>query len=292
MIHLVFDAVLHLALPATGSVQISQVLGRLGLRERGLAVVTDADVDAAELARRAVAERDATHAEAVLLSGPALLGGGTLGPADAERLRPGAADAVAAALAGLGADKARVVIDVRRQDRLMEHAHLHAVRHGSSVPFAEQFPQAQQPVLDWQELADRVAAVPGVAEVVLRPVETFRARPELLAADLVVLTGVVEPVVAPAVPVPPTFSARGVRVARALNEHVRPEEQVLVREFVAENFPGPPAGNQFLRAQTRAAILAAYAALNRTLFRARLPDLPEDAYLDDARTAALASREN
>lgn len=290
MIHLVFDAVLHLALPATGSVQISQVLGRLGLRERGLAVAADADLDAEALARCAVAERDVTHAGVVLLSGPALLGGGMLGPADAECLRPGAADAVAAALAELGAGKARVVIDVRRQDRLMEHAHLHAVRHGSSVSFAEQFPQAQEPVLDWQELADRVAAVPGVAEVVLRPVETFRARPELLAADLVFLTGVVEPVVvAPAVPVPPTFSARGVLVARALNEHVGPEEQALVREFVAENFPGPPAGNQFLRAQTRAAILAAYAALNRTLFRARLPDLPEDAYLDDAHTAALAT---
>jgi hypothetical protein len=291
VIYLIVDAVLHLALPATGSVQISDVLGRLSLRERGLAVAADPIDDVAELARRAAAERDATGAQLVLLSGPALLGGGPLGPDDARCFRPGAADAVATALAGVGAGRARVVLDVRRQDRLMEHAHLHAVRNGSAVPFAEQFPRADEPVLDWQDLADRVAAVPGVAEVVLRPVEAFRARPDLLAADLVGRTGLAEPVAVPAVQFPPTFSARGVRVARALNAHVRPEEQGLVRDFVAENFPGPPVGNQFLRAQTRARILAAYAAVNRTLFRARLPELPEDAYTDDVRTAALASRE-
>jgi hypothetical protein len=254
-----FDAVLHLTMPATGSEQIAEILAGLD-----------------------------PPATVPLLSGPELLGGGLLGPQDAAGLRPGAADAVAAALAGLGAGKALVVLDVRRQDRLMEHAHLHAVRNGSAVPFTEQFPMADEPVLDWQDLTDRVAAVPGVAEMRLRPVECFGARPELLAADLLALSGVTEPVTAPAVPGPPTFSARGVRVARALNAHIRPEERTLVREFVAANFPGPPTGNQFLRPRRRARILAAYAAVNRALFRAWLPEFPDDAYSDDARTAALA----
>jgi hypothetical protein len=255
-----FDAVLHLTMPATGSEQIAEILAVLN-----------------------------PPAAVPLLSGPHLLGDDLLGPQDAECLRPGAADAVAAALASLGAGKALVVLDARRQDRLMEHAHLHAVRGGSVVPFAEQFPRAYEPVLDWQDLADRVAAVPGVAEVLVRPVESFRARPELLAADLLALAGMAEPAATAPVPTPPTFSARGVRVARALNAHIRPEERVLVREFVAENFPGPPAGNQFLRPQTRARILAAYAAVNRALFRTRLPEFVEDSYSDDARTAALAS---
>jgi hypothetical protein len=193
---------------------------------------------------------------------------GELGPQDATGLRPGAAEAVAAALAEAGADKAVVVLDVCRQDRLMEYAHLHAVRHGSARSFAEQFPYFRKPVLDWADLADRIEAVPGVAEVVLRPAEAYGV---CLGA--------------------PTFSARGVRVARALNAHVSPDEQVLVRQFVTENFPGPASGNQFLKPEARATILAAYAALNRALFRVRLPEFPEDAYSDDARTAALADQE-
>jgi hypothetical protein len=175
---------------------------------------------------------------------------------------------VAAALARAGADKAVVVLDVCRQDRLMEYAHLHAVCHGSTSSFAEQFPYSLEPVLDWADLAARIEAVPGVAEVVLRPAEAYG-----------VSLGT------------PTLSARGVRVARALNAHVSPDEQVLVRQFVAENFAGPTSGNQFLKPDTRATILAAYAALNRALFRARLPEFPEDAYADDARTAALADLE-
>jgi hypothetical protein len=63
-----------------------------------------------------------------------------------------------------------------------------------------------------------------------------------------------------------------------------------VRAFVAQTFPGPPSGNQFLKPARRAEILAAYAAVNRALFRTWLPDLDQDAYSDDVRTAALASR--
>jgi len=198
-------------------------------------------------------------------SAPDVLGWDTLGPQDADGLRPGAADAVASALADLGADKARVLLDICRQDRLMEYAHLRAVGHGSTVSFAEQFPYFRAPVLDWADLAERIAAVPGVIEVTLRPAQVHAS---------------------------PTYSARGVKVLRALNAHVTPEEQALVRAFVAENFPGPPSGNQFLKPARRAQILAAYAAVNRALFRAWLPALPEDAYSDDVRTAALAPRES
>jgi hypothetical protein len=287
------DVLLHLTLPATGSAQIAEVLRGLDPAGPGLALAADATDDPLELARQAAAARDAGAAAVLLVSGPALLGGGALGPEDAAGLRPRAAQALTAVLSALGATiKARVVLDVRRQDRLMEHAHLDAVRRGSAVPFAEQFPRFREPVLDWHDLAGRVADVPGVAEVVLRPVEAFAARPERLAVDLLHRVGAPPAVTPAAVPDPPTFSARGVRVARALNAHLLPGEQALVRDFVAANFPGPPADNQFLRPRTRAAILAAYAAGNRALFRAWLPEFGADAYADDARTAALAPREN
>ncbi len=104
-----------------------------------------------------------------------------LGVDDSERLGPGAVEAVSARLRDLGASEVRVVLDVRRQDRLMEHAHLQLIRAGGTGEFVEQFPAPT--VLDWADLAERVAAVPGVAEVVLRPVEGFGERPVALAAD-------------------------------------------------------------------------------------------------------------
>ncbi len=227
------DLVVFLGMPATGS---DRTLARAHI-DPGVAVLND----------------------------PHLLGGEPLGPADAERLRPQAEANLAAALAQRGATDARVLLPIRRQDHLMEFAHLHAVRAGSAVPFAEQFPHPRNPTLDWADLAARLAGVPGVALVELLPVE-----------------------VAPEPAPPVTYSARGIRVARSLNGHLESDaERDLVASFVAEHFPGRPTGNQFLSAATRARVLEAYAAVNRRLFREWLPGLPEDAYLDDTHTRTL-----
>jgi hypothetical protein len=252
-----FDVVVHLSLPATGGVEVWRALEGARSAERGL------------LEACLVADDD-------------------LGPADTPVLRPHAPTVLAKALAAVGASRARVVLDVRRQDRLMEYAHLHSVRVGGSVPFVEQFPMPEDPVFDWSDLAARVASVPGVAQVVVRPLEAFAEHPELLAADLVRLAGL--PDIRPtAVVAPTTWTNRGIQVARALNPHLCSEaERTLSRDFLSTNFPGPASGNQFLRAGLRTRILAAYEPINRKLFRTWLPELPEDSYLDDDRTAVLA----
>ena len=219
-----------------------------------------------------------------LLAEPSLLGAEPIGPVDAERLRPEAGERLRAALASRGATRARVVLPVRRQDRLMEYAHLDEVRRGSAVPFADQFPRPRNPSLDWGDLARRLSEVPGVEQVVVTPLEWITDPLQAFIAA----AGVLGPWEAPTPPAPPTYSARGIRVARALNEHlVDDAERELVREFVTAHFPGPPEGNQFLSAATRARVLAAYAEVNRRLFRDWLPGLPEDAWLDDDRTARL-----
>lgn|GEM_PF-4284745 len=269
------EAVLHLRLPETDGVEVWRALGVRELRERGV--------------RRLDGRPREFTAPVLRLGGVSIADADGLGPADAGRLRPHAGAVLAAALERVGTERARVVLDVRRQDRLMEYAHLHAVRAGGTAPFAQRFPRAEEPVLDWSELADRLAAVPGVAEVVVRPVELFSG-PGALAGDLLRLAGILDGSPAP-VPPTPTYAERGYWVARAMNAHVCSDgERELVCEFVAENFPGPPAGgNQFLDAPERARILAAYEGANRELYRRRLPDLPEDSYLDDRRTAALGT---
>ena len=219
------------------------------------------------------------HPDVPLLWGADLLGPEPLGPADSERLRPGAAAALGAALASLRAVDARVVLPIRRQDHLMEYAHLHAVRAGSASPFAEQFPYSRDSVLDWGDLAARLCEVRGVSRVDLVPVE---ANPAAAVFDALVDAGHVggECVAGDPAPVS-TYSARGIRVARALNAHVASDaERDLVREFVAATFPGPPGPNLFLSAATRARVVAAYRDANRRLFREWLPEYPEDAWID------------
>lgn len=247
------ELLVYLGLPATGSDQVLPVIAEL---------VGDLPV----------------------LADPALLGSEPIGPADAERLRPEAGERLRAALAEHRATRARVVLPVRRQDRLMEYAHLDEVRRGSAVPFAEQFPRPRHPSLDWGDLARRLSEVPGVEDVVVSPLECSTDPVQAFIAG----AGVLGPWDHPAPPAPPTYSARGIRVARALNAHlVDDAERALVREFVAAQFPGPIEGNQFLSAGTRSRILNAYAAANRRLFRDWLPGLPSDAWLDDTRTARL-----
>ncbi len=174
----------------------------------------------------------------------------------------------------------------------MEHAHLGLLRSGAVGSFTEQFGQPQVPVLDWGELAERIAAVPGVAEVTVRPVELFAEWPGQLAGHLLRLAGIPDMPPGP-VSTPANYTDRGILVARAMNAHVASAaERELVTEFVASLFPGPETGNLFLDEQLRAGVLAGYAEVNRKMFRSWLPELPEDAYLDDDRTAALATRKN
>lgn len=203
----------------------------------------------------------ATGAEAVL---PVLGDELTAGP---DPFDAAALEAFLAGRAGV-----RVLLPVRRQDRFMEHAHLDAVRRGGAVPFAQQFPAPRKPTLDWAAVAERCRALPGVAAVDVLPLD-LGVDPLAQILDALGLPA------RPAPPAPPTYSARGIRVARALNAHLETEaERALVRDFVAATFPGPDGPDQFLSAGTRARIVAAYADANRRLFRDWLPGHPENAW--------------
>lgn len=176
--------------------------------------------------------------------------------------------------AALGGGPARLLLPVRRQDRLMEHAHLDLVRRGGSTTFAEQFPRPARPSLDWADLAERLAAIPGVERVDVLPLD-FGASPLQQVLGALALPSRPEP------GEPPTLSVRGIRVARSLNAHLANDtERELVRDFVASTFPGPRGPNLFLSAATRARVLAAYAAANRRLFRDWLPAYSVDAWND------------
>ena len=180
-----------------------------------------------------------------------------------------ALEAIAAAVAATPAEQLRLVVHVRRQDWLLELSYLQAVENGVTGSFDSLFPSAAQPVVDYDWLLGRLAALPGVAEVHARPVE-------LTDADRVDTR---------------VYSARGVELAQAMAPHLdTAEDRRKVSQFLREHFAAASAGPPFLSDSAREAILAAYSDANRALFRTWMPDLPEDGYTSVAATQEMIAR--
>lgn len=182
-------------------------------------------------------------------------------PFDDAAVRP-----VATAIAATPADQLRLIVHVRRQDRLLELSYVEAVDSGGTASFDEQFPDAAAPVLDYAALLERLAALPGVADVQVRPVE--------LSADHASSR---------------IYSARGLQIALAMNAHLETDaERKKVRTFWHQHFADPGKdGDGFLEPAMRQGILDAYRDMNATLFRTWMPDLPEDGYTSVAATQEM-----
>lgn len=250
--------------------------------------------DLADLADRERREASAVSTEPkppnVIVTSQRLLGRQPVGRADAEQFRPHATAAIEQLIAAVGAKRTRVVLFCRRQDRLMERAYVGAVMDGRSHTFDEQFPNPEHPVLDFGELADRIQAVPGVVDVVIHPFEMVRVAPQTaLRAVLPHRLRALDTDAGAPFDLGRIYSRIGIQLALAMNSHIDSiEEHALVREFILARFgTSEVAGTRLLDADTRAAVLAAYAEANVRLFRRYLPQLPENAYLDDAGTRLL-----
>ena len=171
------------------------------------------------------------------------------------------------AIAATPADQVRLVVHVRRQDRLLELSYLDRVDAGDTASFEELFPHATQPVLDYGALLERLAAQPGVADIEVRPVEMAASDP----ADH------------------PLYTPKGLQIARAMNPHLETDaERRKVRSFLRQHFADPAGGGDgVVDPSARQAILDAYSDANRALFRTWMPDLPEDAYTSAAATQEM-----
>ena len=220
--------------------------------------------------------------------------GQALGAGDCAAFRPDAETAVGELIAALDAQRARVVLYVRRQDRLQELSYLDAVAGGATATFDQQFPCAHEAAFDYAALAERLAGVAGVADVRVRPVELLGAGAGGFLHDFVSalqinatldLTGAGDDRSGFRV-----LSTRGRDVALAMYPEVdTDDERALVRGFLLEHLAtDDDQATRVLSDDERRRILDAYSAVNRKLFAAWMPDLGEDAYDSDAATARLA----
>jgi hypothetical protein len=320
-----YDLVLHVGMPRSGAV-LRRALTRLRpqLHTHRVAYIGDPQIARLEhaagwgcgprasspqastfddeLATLVAAER--SHAVGVtsrrplrtIVSSNRLLGVGDVGRRDAEQFRPYAAPATAQVIKALSARRVQVVLYTQRQDRLMELTYLQRMRTGRAHAFEEEFPGCFEPRFDYLELIDRLRTVPGVADVVVRPVELVDAGQHAFVNDFLGLVGLENRLDLNAMgldpwPYPPGYSARGARLALALTPlmDTRTEHRRL-RGFVWDNYSARERyDTDFLDRDVRRRILDSYAERNRELFRTHLPDLPVESYSDDPSTFGLGN---
>lgn len=319
------DLVLHVGFPQTGVEMLQQALGRLQpqLRRHGVGFVGHsalaqlAGVEGwqckkttrrkrvrtferglAKLVRDeevAVARHCRDGVRAVIVSSDHLLGCENVTHHEGRLFRPFAEPAVAQAIRALGASRVRLMVYLRRQDRLMELCYLREIEKGRTHEFAEQFPHHVEPVLDYEEVLRRLESLAGVDDVRVRPFELVGATTATYVDDflsVLELDGRVDltPVGGDLIPYR-LYSRHALNIALDVNAYLdSARERRLVGEFLKELCPGTDEeSTRFLPADERARILAAHAPANRRLFEHAMPDLPADAYESEEATARLTA---
>lgn len=316
--------VLHVGMQQSAATMLQRAMSRLRpqLRSLGVAYLGHAEIQALdhaagwdtddtadpdrataferELASAVEAERRRTEAACgrppriVLLSSDHLVGRRNVGLDDAARFRPRAVSAVTQVVRALDIEDTQLVLYTHRQDRLMELCYLREVRAGRHHGFDEQFPYLFEPVLTYADLVERLAAIPGVSGVTVRPVEPVYADPTAFVGDFLDVVGLEErpdlDVVGRLSP-HRVYSSRGLRIALGMNPLLdNDEDRRLVRTFLMENFAARRArDSRFVPEHVRRRILLTYQEPNRRLFSTHMPDLPEDSYADDEATERLAA---
>lgn len=317
----VSELILHVGFQQTGARMLRRAL--TGLRPQlarcGVGLVTQqalenvngvdgwrcdgaADPAAAPAFARGVAELVEGEARAVsgsgrgarvVVSSDHLLGRRNVGRHDEGQFRPFAVPSLAQVAAAVGAPAVRVLLYVRRQDRLMEACHLRALQNGGTQRFEQHFPRRTEPLLDYGELIERLEGVPAVDVVRVRPFELAASSAPAYAHDFLSALGLADDVDLAGVGAdsPPyrLYSRRAAAIALDVNRHLDSQrERRLVRDFLIEQLPGADDDStRLLPADERQAVLDAYAAVNRRLFERWMGDLDPDGYTSDEATSRL-----
>lgn len=253
--------------------------------ERGVTELAEAEAHAVS--------RAAGQMHTIVVSSDHLLGRANLDARDERLFRPQAVPSVAQVIRALGGSHARLVLYVRRQDRLMEACYLRALGNGSTCRIEHKFPHRFEPVLDYHELIERLEGVPEVTDVRVRPFELVASSATDYVGDILGALGLsgrldLTPVGNDLTPYR-LYSDRSAAIALDVNPHLEsPRERRLVRDFLIEQYPGTDdSSTRVLPAGDRREVLAAYATVNRRLFERWMPDLAGDSYDSDEATARL-----
>lgn len=318
------ELLLHVGFQQTGAGMLRRALGRIRpqLRQHGVGLIAHGALaglpsaagwrvrtaapppqeaaaferEVAELIDResAAIRRSGAEPRAMVISSDHLLGRQNLDGRDEGRLRPAAEAAITQMLRAVDPSLARVVVYLRRQDRLMEACYLRSLQQGATHGFEQQFPRRFEAMLDYGPLIERLRGLTALQEVRVRPFELVGTSAAGYVADLLApleLDGALALArVGDDLQPYQLYSPRAAQMAVEVNAHLdSDEERRLVREFLLEHFAASDdAGTRLLDREDRRRILEAYAPANERLFASYLPDLPVESYANDEATDALA----
>jgi hypothetical protein len=237
-----------------------------------------------------VARRIGSAPHHLLLSNEAIVG--TEAPDFGPIYRPRAAAALRHVLQALEPSATRLVLYVRRQDRLIESQYMQRIHAGEVHNFAE-FARAAtaECFIRYGDLVERLATIDSVVEIRVRPFEVIGAGAAAFVADLLAPLGLTLDLdVVVDKRANPKYTAPALQAALAINPLLETPKQLrATRKYLREIFPAAryPDPDLFSDAQ-RQRVLAMYDASNRAFLSRYVPDVAPDAYSSEAATALLA----
>jgi len=221
------------------------------------------------------------HPAHLVMSNEALVG--AVAPDLSHPYRPRAEPALQHVLDALAPDSTRLVLYVRRQDRLIESQYVQRIHEGLTHDF-EEFAAAAtaDTFIRYGDLVERLAEIATVVEVTVRPFEVIG----LGAVDFMI--DFLEPLGLGGLDLSdvsmkrtnPSYTAPALRAALAINPLLETLDELrATRRFLRSTFPiGKYPRPQLFDEKERQRVLDMYAPANRRLFRSFMPEFPEDSY--------------
>ncbi len=228
----------------------------------------------------------------ILLSNEGLVG--THSPNYRRPFRERAERAISDVVEALEPDTTRLILYVRRQDRLTESAYMQRIHSGKAYTFERYLGRFEDgPIMDFSNLVERLEAIPYIESVTTRPFEIIGAGHIPFVADFLEAAGMRGIDLSNLVDMKksnPSYTEPAYQAALTLNRLARNKDRKDVRKFLKHLFPVTDYANPVLFSdEERQQYLDLYSETNEAFFRRYHPDIPADVYSSVEATKQLAN---
>jgi hypothetical protein len=186
------------------------------------------------------------------------------------------AGSVAALLARVRPDHARkIVVYIKRQDRLVESMYKQRIQMGESYSFEEFFSDIPWPLFSWKRVLGDLCDVIGEEDVIVRLAEDIRNGPEQFVKAFIraVLVEDFDGELRVPANTNQSYSARSLAIARRLNPHLSRRQQRWMRLWLRRvQSRDPRKRPRLLSEEDRLRILDHHESGNVDVFKRFLPD--------------------
>jgi hypothetical protein len=236
----------------------------------------------------------APRARTVVMSNESMIG--RVAPEYGDPFWPRATDALTDVVSALEPKSTRVIMYIRRQDRLLESLFMQRIHLGATMAW-NRFHEAacRDDRIRYQDLIQAIETVPTVEEISVAPFELIGAGGvPFVTHFLRSLNLGLERLVADREdekPSNPSYTQPAYELALKINKHLEtPAQRELTRKYLRQLFPAdeyPKA--QLLTDDQRNELIEVYRPTNEKFFAEYLPEFPVDSYSSPEATGRLGA---